>query len=69
MSFAAADMVCTVYLRRAEDLPAVREVFERTVGATSNAARDAIYLLADVCRAELLVEIEAHAFAAARGAA
>ncbi|MBX3622737.1 MAG: hypothetical protein KF891_22445 [Rhizobacter sp.] len=52
----------TVYLRHAADLPAVREVFERAVGADSSAARGALYLHADICRAELLVEIEAHGF-------
>ncbi len=55
-------LVCTVYLRRAADLGVVRAVFERAVGATSPAARDCIYLQADICRTELLVEIEAHAF-------
>jgi hypothetical protein len=61
----------TVYIRHAADLPVVREVFERSVGADSLAAREAVYLHADICRAELLVEIEAHGFveADARGAA
>lgn len=45
----------TVYVRRAEDLATVREVFSRTVGADVAA----VFLLADVCRADLLVEIEA----------
>lgn len=65
----ANDMFYTVYVRRAEDLPVVRDVFERSVGAASTAARDAIYLNADICRAELLVEIEAHGFAGPRSAA
>ena len=55
-------LTCTVYLRHAADLPVVREVFERHVGADSRAARDAVYLRADICRADLLVEIEAHGF-------
>lgn len=59
---AASDMAYTVYVRHAGDLPVVREVFERAVGPHSAAARDAIYLHADICRAELLVEIEAHGF-------
>jgi chorismate lyase/3-hydroxybenzoate synthase len=59
---AAGDMVYTVYIRHPADLPVVREVFERAVGANSIAAREAIYLNADICRAELLVEIEAHGF-------
>lgn len=62
-AFAADEMFYTVYVRHASDLPVVREVFERTVGPASQAAREAIYLHADVCRAELLVEIEAHGFA------
>jgi enamine deaminase RidA (YjgF/YER057c/UK114 family) len=60
--FPAGELICTVYVRRPADLPVVREVFERWVGAASAAARDAIYLQADICRAELLVEIEAHGF-------
>ena len=59
---AAGDMAYTVYVRHAADLPVIREVFERAVGPDSPAARDAIYLNADICRAELLVEIEAHGF-------
>jgi hypothetical protein len=66
LAFPAGEMIYTVYVRRAEDLPVVREVFERSVGANSTAAREAIYLNADVCRAELLVEIEAHGFAHTR---
>jgi enamine deaminase RidA (YjgF/YER057c/UK114 family) len=57
-----AELICTVYVRRADDLAVVREVFEKTVGAGSTAAREAIYLQADICRADLLVEIEAHGF-------
>jgi chorismate lyase / 3-hydroxybenzoate synthase len=52
----------TLYLRHAADLPLVRAVFEREVGVASAAAREAIYLQADICRADLLVEIEAHGF-------
>ena len=51
---------CTIYLRHAGDLAVVREVFERHVGVHSAAAREAVYLRADICRAGLLVEIEAH---------
>jgi enamine deaminase RidA (YjgF/YER057c/UK114 family) len=60
------DMVYTVYIRKPQDLPVVRDVFERAVGPESTAAKNAIYLKADVCRAELLVEIEAHGFAVSR---
>jgi enamine deaminase RidA (YjgF/YER057c/UK114 family) len=48
----------TVYVRRPADLPVVRRIFESAVGP--RAASNAIYLQADICRAELLVEIEAH---------
>ena len=65
--FAAQELVCTVYLRHASDLPIVREMFERHVGSDSPAARDAIYVRADICRAELLVEIEGHAIALCDG--
>jgi len=62
MLFPAESLTYTVYVRRPADLPVVREVFETAVGATSTAARGAIYLQADICRADLLVEIEAHGF-------
>ena len=62
-AFDVSALTYTVYVRHPGDLAVVREVFERHVGAHSAAARDAIYLQADICRAELLVEIEAHAFA------
>ncbi|WP_211286782.1 hypothetical protein [Caldimonas caldifontis] len=50
---------CTVYLRHPEDLAAVREVISGRLGVGTPAAEAAVYLQADVCRAELLVEIEA----------
>ena len=58
--FALDQFAHTVYVRHAADLDAVRAVFEQAVGADSPAARGAVYLLADVCRSELLVEIECH---------
>jgi chorismate lyase / 3-hydroxybenzoate synthase len=61
-AFDVSALVYTVYLRHPGDLAVVREVFERHIGARSAAAREAIYLQADICRADLLVEIEAHAF-------
>jgi hypothetical protein len=60
--FDVSALIYTVYVRHRTDLATVREVFECHVGAHSTAARDAVYLQADICRAELLVEIEAHAF-------
>ena len=62
LTLALRDLVATVYLRHAADLASVREVFERTVGLGSPAARAAAYLEADICRSDLLVEIEAHAW-------
>ncbi|MES2993432.1 MAG: hypothetical protein V4844_18560 [Pseudomonadota bacterium] len=67
--FPADALSYTVYVRRADDLAVVREVFERAVGAASGAAREAVYLQADICRSELLVEIEAHGFASREDAA
>ena len=61
-SFDAERLIYTVYVRRSDDLAAVRSEFERVVGATSRAAREALYLHADICRSGLLVEIEAHGF-------
>jgi len=61
--FDPRQMDYTVYVRQPADLAAVREVFEGVVGPDSPAARDAVYLHADICRADLLVEIEAHGFA------
>jgi hypothetical protein len=46
-----------------------REVFERAVGARSRAALDTHYVQADICRIELLVEIEVHGIAATLNAA
>ena len=61
--FSLQEMFFTVYLRHEADLPIVRELFERRVGCASPAAQGALYVRADVCRADLLVEIEAHGFA------
>ncbi|HKW83331.1 MAG TPA: hypothetical protein VJN68_06210 [Burkholderiaceae bacterium] len=60
--FDADRLIYTVYVRRPEDFDAVRSEFEHVVGASSRAAREALYLHADICRAGLLVEIEAHGF-------
>jgi enamine deaminase RidA (YjgF/YER057c/UK114 family) len=46
-----------VYLKRAEDLVKCRAVCQRRLGAVP-----AIYAVADICRPELLVEIEGVAF-------
>jgi enamine deaminase RidA (YjgF/YER057c/UK114 family) len=62
--FALAQLQCVVYVRRAADADLIRSVFEAEVGADSPAARSAVYLEADICRSDLLVEIEAHGTAA-----
>jgi chorismate lyase/3-hydroxybenzoate synthase len=59
--FALERMACTVYVRHACDLDTVRRCIEAAVGTGSAAARQAIYVQADICRGDLLVEIEAHA--------
>jgi hypothetical protein len=46
-----------VYLKRAEDLAKCRAVCERRLGPVP-----VIYAVADICRPELLVEIEGVAF-------
>lgn len=61
--FDLASAACTVYVRRAGDALRIREVFDAAVGADSPAARNAIVVEADICRADLRVEIEAHVFA------
>lgn len=61
--FELADLCLTVYVRRAEDAPAVWALLEAALGQDAAALRNAVVLQGDVCRSELLVEIEAHAFA------
>lgn len=53
------DACLTVYLRHAADCATVRAEIERRLGA----AVRAVYVQADICRSELLVEIEAVGFA------
>ncbi len=59
-AFTLADLSCAVYVRHAADSAAIREVFEADFGVSSGA----VFLQADICRSELLVEVEGHAFAA-----
>jgi enamine deaminase RidA (YjgF/YER057c/UK114 family) len=47
-----------VYLKRAEDLAKCRAICERRLGSVPS-----IYAVADICRPDLLVEIEGVAFA------
>jgi hypothetical protein len=50
--------VLKVFVRHAEDMPVVAQVLNDVLGKDL----DVIYLQADICRAELLVEIEAFGF-------
>lgn len=54
-AFGLADLCYKVYVRNPDDAHTVREELERFAGGPVQA----VYLRADVCRAELLVEIEA----------
>ena len=65
-SFDLAALDCVVYVRHAGDAPRVRRALEEALGATAHTVSHAVYLEADICRQDLLVEIEAHSVA--RGA-
>jgi chorismate lyase/3-hydroxybenzoate synthase len=54
------DLIVTVYLRHAAHAPGVRQALQRHWGAQSVAVRSAVYVEADICRSDLLVEIEGH---------
>lgn len=58
-----ADSHCVIYLRDPALAPAVKAAFDAAVGVHSCAARTAVLLQADVCRSDLLLEIETHAWA------
>lgn len=62
--FRLADSHCVLYLRDPALADAVGEAFAQSVGPHSVAARTAVLLQADVCRSDLMLEIEAHAWAA-----
>jgi len=53
--FSLAALACKVYVRRPADQP----VIQRQIDAVLGAGARAIYLQADICRQDLLVEIEA----------
>jgi enamine deaminase RidA (YjgF/YER057c/UK114 family) len=53
--FTLQDLQYTVYVKRADDLAQIQSVLEARVGVNA----EVIYVQADVCRVELLVEIEA----------
>lgn len=62
--FALADLHGVVYIRHIADAPAVRQLLAEAVGPDAPLVRDAVFLEADICRQDLLVEIEAHAVSA-----
>ncbi|MGJ7541575.1 hypothetical protein [Variovorax sp. LT1R16] len=62
--FALPELETVVYVRHVADAPVVREVLEAVLGADAPTVRHGVYLEADICRQDLLVEIEAHAVAA-----
>jgi len=53
--FALESLTYKVYIRNAADLPAVTDAMRRAIGPTASVA----YVHADICRRDLLVEIEA----------
>jgi chorismate lyase/3-hydroxybenzoate synthase len=53
--FSLGSLACKVYVRRPQDLPAIRAQLEAALEPSSRV----IYLQADICRQDLLVEIEA----------
>ena len=50
-----------VYVRHPADAPRIREQLAQALGKGSRFMRHAVFLEADICRSDLLVEIEAHA--------
>lgn len=59
--FSLHDLALTAYVRHAGHAPQVRAELARLLGPDSPALRQLALLQADICRADLLVEIEAHA--------
>ena len=62
--FALRDLMVTVYVRHREHADAVRAQLVQELGADAPAIAGMVILHADICRHDLLVEIEAHAQAA-----
>src|SRR5262249_28147311 len=54
-SFGLGSLAYKVYVRNAADLPLIRAELNGALGANARV----VYLLADICRRDLLVEIEA----------
>ena len=61
--FTIAELHPVVYVRHAADASRVREVIDEVLGADATLLQHAVFLQADICRHDLLVEIEAHAIA------
>lgn len=54
-TFTLEQLACKVYVRRPEDLPVIQAQVDAALGDSGRA----LYLKADICRQDLLVEIEA----------
>jgi len=65
-AFSLATLHCVVYVRHPADTDKVRSVIESALCAGAPMIRHAVYLEADICRSDLLVEIEAHSVAPGR---
>ncbi|MES2886816.1 MAG: hypothetical protein V4739_02280 [Pseudomonadota bacterium] len=61
--FALEELACTVYLRHAQHAPAVMTVLGAAWGPQAKALTQLVMVEADICRADLLIEIEAHGVA------
>lgn len=59
--FEVGELHPVVYVRYPGDAPRVREVLAEVLGPEATLLRHAVFLQADICRQDLLVEIEAHA--------
>lgn len=62
-AFRLSELHLTVYVRHAADAGTVHAALQDTLGANTPAMRTLVMLQADICRSDLLVEIEAHAVA------
>ena len=58
--FALEDTDPVVYVRHPANAPRIRAQLAEALGASSRFMRQAVFLEADICRADLLVEIETH---------
>jgi chorismate lyase/3-hydroxybenzoate synthase len=64
-AFTLDALACKVYVRHAADLPLIQAELRTVLGPTSRA----VYLQAEICRRDLLVEIEATAIVPATAGA